>query len=152
MLLAVALTAAALGAVSPLPAAAAAPAPPSDRAVAGQADRHDLTREQYYFVLPDRFANGDQGNDTGGITGTRMQNGFDPTDKGFYHGGDLAGVIDKLDYIKGLGTTAIWLAPIFKNKPVQGTGTPPRPATTATGSPTSPRSTRTSAPTTSSRS
>ncbi|TQF05708.1 pullulanase-type alpha-1,6-glucosidase [Kitasatospora acidiphila] len=122
VLLAVALTAAALGAVSPLPAAAAAPAPPSDRAVAGQADRHDLTREQYYFVLPDRFANGDQGNDTGGITGTRMQNGFDPTDKGFYHGGDLAGVIDKLDYIKGLGTTAIWLAPIFKNKPVQGTG------------------------------
>ncbi|WP_351502963.1 alpha-amylase family glycosyl hydrolase, partial [Streptomyces sp. NPDC001833] len=27
-----------------------------------------------------------------------------------------------MDYIKGLGTTAIWMAPIFKNKPVQGTG------------------------------
>ncbi|GAA1969389.1 pullulanase-type alpha-1,6-glucosidase [Kitasatospora viridis] len=121
MLLAVALTAAALGPL-PLAAAAAPPPPPSDRAVADQAGRHDLTREQYYFVLPDRFANGDPGNDTGGITGGRLDTGFDPTDKGFYHGGDLAGVIDKLDYIKGLGTTAIWLAPIFKNKPVQGTG------------------------------
>ena len=47
--------------------------------------------------------------------------GYDPTDKGFYHGGDLKGLIDRLDYIKGLGTTAIWLAPIFKNQPVQGT-------------------------------
>ena len=47
---------------------------------------------------------------------------MDPTDKGFYHGGDLKGVVDKLDYIKGLGTTAIWLTPSFKNRPVQGTG------------------------------
>ena len=31
-------------------------------------------------------------------------------------------MVDKLDYIKGLGTTAIWLTPSFKNKPVQGTG------------------------------
>ncbi|MFC1416649.1 pullulanase-type alpha-1,6-glucosidase [Streptacidiphilus cavernicola] len=98
------------------------PAAPSDASLAATPDRHDLTREQYYFVLPDRFANGDTGNDTGGITGSRMDNGFDPTDKGFYHGGDLKGLIDKLDYIKKLGTTAIWMAPIFKNKPVQGTG------------------------------
>ncbi|GAA1068871.1 pullulanase-type alpha-1,6-glucosidase [Kitasatospora nipponensis] len=121
MLLAVALTAASLGAA--LPAGAAAPAaPPSDRSLAALADRHDLTREQYYFVLPDRFANGDPANDTGGITGSRMANGLDPTDKGFYHGGDLQGVIDRLGYIQDLGTTAIWLAPIFRNKPVQGTG------------------------------
>ena len=53
-------------------------------------------------------------------TGSRT--GYDPTDKGFYHGGDLKGVIDKLDYIQGLGTTAIWLAPVFKNRPVQGSG------------------------------
>jgi pullulanase-type alpha-1,6-glucosidase len=78
--------------------------------------------EQFYFVLPDRFADGDPGNDTGGLSGDRMVTGYDPTDKGFYHGGDLAGVIDKLDYIQGLGTTAIWLAPVFKNRPVQGTG------------------------------
>ncbi|SCE64839.1 alpha-1,6-glucosidases, pullulanase-type [Micromonospora matsumotoense] len=78
--------------------------------------------EQFYFVLPDRFANGDRRNDTGGLTGDRLRTGLDPTDKGFYHGGDLRGVIDKLDYIQGLGTTAIWLAPIFKNRPVQGSG------------------------------
>ena len=78
--------------------------------------------EQFYFVLPDRFANGDPGNDTGGYPGDRLQTGLDPTDKGFYHGGDLKGVLDRLDYIEGLGTTAIWLAPVFKNNPVQGSG------------------------------
>lgn len=121
VLLAASLIAATLGA-APLASAAAPPAPPSDASLAAAPDRHDLTREQYYFVLPDRFANGDTGNDTGGITGSRLDNGLDPTDKGFYHGGDLQGVIDKLDYIQNLGTTAIWMAPIFKNKPVQGTG------------------------------
>ncbi|WP_280714775.1 pullulanase-type alpha-1,6-glucosidase [Kitasatospora sp. MAP5-34] len=120
-LLAATLLAATLGS-APVAAAAAPPPPPSDAALAASAARHDLTREQFYFVLPDRFANGDPGNDTGGITGSRMDNGLDPTDKGFYHGGDLQGLINKLDYIQGLGTTAIWLAPIFKNKPVQGTG------------------------------
>lgn len=103
-------------------------------------------------MLPDRFANGSTGNDTGGITGGRLDNGLDPADKGFYHGGDLQGLIDKLDYIQDLGTTAIWMAPIFKNQPVQGAGADASVATTATGSPTSPRSTRTSAPTPSSRS
>ena len=82
----------------------------------------DLTKEQFYFVMADRFANGDTANDAGGLTGDRLQTGYDPTDKGFYHGGDLAGLIQKLDYIKGLGTTAIWLTPSFKNRPVQGDG------------------------------
>ncbi|MEV7276666.1 pullulanase-type alpha-1,6-glucosidase [Streptomyces sp. NPDC093111] len=107
-----------------LPAAAAPrpPAPPSDRALAATPARHDLTREQFYFVLPDRFADGDASNDRGGLTGSRERTGFDPTDKGFYQGGDLKGLTQRLDYIKGLGTTAIWMAPIFKNRPVQGTG------------------------------
>ncbi|MEO7448183.1 MAG: alpha-amylase family glycosyl hydrolase, partial [Humibacillus sp.] len=61
-------------------------------------------------------------NDAGGLTGGRLQTGLDPTDKGFYHGGDLKGVTQKLDYILGLGTTAIWLTPSFTNRPVQGTG------------------------------
>ncbi|MFZ3555596.1 pullulanase-type alpha-1,6-glucosidase [Streptomyces sp. BH055] len=102
--------------------AAAPPAPPSDAKLAAEPARHDLTREQYYFVLPDRFANGDTGNDKGGLTGSRLATGYDPTDKGFYQGGDLKGLTNRLDYIKDLGTTAIWLAPIFKNKPVQGEG------------------------------
>ncbi|NJP51439.1 pullulanase-type alpha-1,6-glucosidase [Streptomyces sp. SBST2-5] len=120
-----AVTVAALAAalVQPLAARAdAPPAPPSDTRLAEEPARHDLTREQFYFVLPDRFANGDRGNDRGGLTGSRLTTGYDPTDKGFYQGGDLKGLIKKLDYIKGLGTTAIWMAPIFKNQPVQGTG------------------------------
>ncbi|MGW1888735.1 pullulanase-type alpha-1,6-glucosidase [Streptomyces sp. NPDC002004] len=104
------------------PAAAAPPPPPTDAALAAAPARHDLTREQFYFVLPDRFANGDRSNDRGGLTGSRLETGYDPTDKGFYQGGDLKGLTKRLDYIKGLGTTAIWLAPIFKNKPVQGEG------------------------------
>ncbi|MEQ8936760.1 MAG: alpha-amylase family glycosyl hydrolase [Amphiplicatus sp.] len=73
-----------------------------------------------YFVLPDRFENGDASNDQGGIGGSRLQHGFDPTHKGFYHGGDLKGLTSRLDYIKELGATAIWLGPIYKNNPVQG--------------------------------
>ncbi|WFE27923.1 pullulanase-type alpha-1,6-glucosidase [Solwaraspora sp. WMMD791] len=94
------------------PSAATLAAAPGDR---GRA-------EQFYFLLPDRFANGDRRNDRGGLRGDRLVTGHDPTDKGFYQGGDLQGVIDNLDYIQGLGTTAIWLAPVFANRPVQGSG------------------------------
>ncbi|GAB3414510.1 pullulanase-type alpha-1,6-glucosidase [Flindersiella endophytica] len=115
-----------------VPAAVSArePAPPvvSTTAEAGDAElaqdslRVDLTKERFYFVMADRFANGDSANDRGGLSGDRLQTGLDPTDKGFYHGGDLAGINAELDYIKGLGTTAIWLTPSFQNRPVQGTG------------------------------
>ena len=98
------------------------PATSADKALAGSSLREPLTRERFYFVMADRFANGNKANDTGGLTGGREQTGYDPTDKGFYHGGDLTGLTNKLDYIKGLGTTAIWLTPAFKNRPVQGTG------------------------------
>ncbi|MFD3932029.1 pullulanase-type alpha-1,6-glucosidase [Streptomyces sp. NPDC058614] len=120
---AVAVAALAAALVQPVAARAATPpAPPSDAALAKTAARNDATREQFYFVLPDRFANGDTSNDEGGLTGSRLSTGYDPTDKGFYQGGDLKGLTKKLDYIKDLGTTAIWMAPIFKNQPVQGTG------------------------------
>lgn len=76
--------------------------------------------EVIYFVLPDRFENGDPANDRGGMDGGRLDHGFDPTHRGFYHGGDLKGLTGRLDYIEGLGVTAIWLGPIYKNKPVQG--------------------------------
>jgi glycosidase len=76
--------------------------------------------ETIYFLLPDRFDNADPSNDRGGLTGDRLRTGFDPADKGFYHGGDLKGVLRRLDYIQGLGVTALWVAPIFRNKAVQG--------------------------------
>ncbi|MCE1179259.1 MAG: hypothetical protein LWW86_09575 [Micrococcales bacterium] len=93
----------------------------ADATLAKDSLRNPLTKERFYFVMADRFANGDKANDTGGLSGGRLETGFDPTDKGFYHGGDLKGVQDRLDYIKGMGTTAIWLTPSFKNRPVQGT-------------------------------
>lgn len=76
--------------------------------------------EIIYFVLPDRFENGDRANDRGGLAGGRLETGFDPTHKGFFLGGDLKGLTARLDYVQGLGATAIWLGPIFQNKPVQG--------------------------------
>ncbi len=81
--------------------------------------RAPVTDENFYFVMADRFENGATTNDTGGIPGTRLEHGFDPTSRGFYNGGDLEGLLDQIDYIQGLGTTSIWLTPSFKNKAVQ---------------------------------
>ena len=97
-----------------LPPGAAPASPPADYRARPPQD------EVVYFVLPDRFANGDPANDRGGIKGDRLRTGFDPSAKGFYHGGDLKGLTQRLDYIQGLGATAVWFAPVFKNKPVQG--------------------------------
>ncbi|MEO7448415.1 MAG: DUF3372 domain-containing protein, partial [Humibacillus sp.] len=80
----------------------AGPATAADTTLAGSSLRELATRERFYFVMADRFANGDNANDAGGLTGGRLQTGLDPTDKGFYHGGDLKGVTQKLDYILGL--------------------------------------------------
>lgn len=78
--------------------------------------------ERFYFVMTDRFADGDPSNNTAGLGDDPLVSGYDPTDKGFYQGGDLAGLRANLDYVAGLGTTAIWLTPSFLNRPVQGTG------------------------------
>lgn len=103
-------------ALQPPPPAIAAPV-----AKAAPSYRDRLPEDEViYFVLPDRFDNGDPSNDRGGLTGTRLVTGFDPTAKGYYHGGDLKGLIKRLDYIQALGATALWVGPIFKNKPVQG--------------------------------
>jgi glycosidase len=87
--------------------------------------RAPVTGESFYFVMADRFENGRTDNDTGGIVPTNPdlpdydEHGFAPERRGYYHGGDLAGLLQRIDYIKGLGTTAIWLTPSFKNKAVQ---------------------------------
>jgi neopullulanase len=96
-------------------AAMAAATPPAVDYRARQPDD-----EVIYFLLPDRFENGDAANDRGGLKGGRLTTGFDPTAKGFFHGGDLKGVVKRLDYIQGLGATAVWVAPVFQNKAVQG--------------------------------
>ncbi|MET3936275.1 alpha-amylase family glycosyl hydrolase [Arthrobacter sp. OAP107] len=97
------------------------PVPPSGtkQGTGAHSLRTPVTGENFYFVMADRFSNGDAGNDQGGLGPDPMVSGFDPTRKGFYNGGDLKGLLDKIDYIQGLGTTAIWLTPSFKNKAVQ---------------------------------
>lgn len=62
-----------------------------------------------YFVMVDRFNNADHSNDN---SYGRHKDGKDEV--GTFHGGDLKGVIEKLDYIKSLGTDAIWLSPIVE--------------------------------------
>jgi glycosidase len=96
----------------------------SAEAEAGESGGDYLSRppqdEIIYLVFPDRFENADATNDTGGLEGDRLVTGFDPAHKGFFHGGDLKGLTSRLDYIEKLGATAVWLGPIYKNKPVQG--------------------------------
>lgn len=62
-----------------------------------------------YFIMIDRFSNGDLSNDDMGY-------GEAGTDNSRYNGGDLAGIIERLDYIKGLGATAIWITPPVANQ------------------------------------
>lgn len=62
----------------------------------------------FYQIFPDRFANGDRGNDPPNV----QPWGEKPTLQGF-QGGDLQGIIDKLDYLVDLGVTALYLNPIF---------------------------------------
>lgn len=57
-----------------------------------------------YFVLVDRFANGDPAND----------GSIDPKDPQAFHGGDLQGVLEHLDHIQGLGFDTVWLSPVWK--------------------------------------
>jgi glycosidase len=113
-------------AVSLLFVALAAAVATAGPAVARDGSRHaqhslraPVTDESFYFVMADRFENGDSGNDLGGLPAEKMVSGFDPTDKAFYHGGDLKGLLQRIDYIRGLGTDSIWLTPSFKNRAVQ---------------------------------
>lgn len=71
-----------------------------------------------YQIQVDRFNNGDLSNDNLNIEDTqaRYQNGSDLHGLPSYrHGGDLRGIIERLDYIKDLGITALWITPIFKH-------------------------------------
>ena len=57
-------------------------------------------------------------NDMGGLSGGRATTGFDPTDTGYFHGGDLKGLAEHLQRIKDLGFTALWLTPVLKQQAV----------------------------------
>jgi glycosidase len=64
-----------------------------------------------YLIMPDRFANGDPANDEPADAPSSHDRGKTRA----YHGGDLKGVREHLDYLKELGITTIWLTPVVKN-------------------------------------
>jgi glycosidase len=64
-----------------------------------------------YLIMPDRFANGDPSNDDPAVS----KGMYDRAKARYYHGGDLAGIRDHLDYLKDLGATAVWINPIYDN-------------------------------------
>jgi glycosidase len=74
-----------------------------------------LARDLIYFVMPDRYQNGDTNNDQG--------DGFDPSNTAFFHGGDLKGLTGNcqkgdngLARIKDLGFTAVWITPVVRQQ------------------------------------
>jgi glycosidase len=64
-----------------------------------------------YLIMIDRFADGDPSNNDP----PQSRGIYDRSNKFYYHGGDLQGVIDRLPYLKDLGVTAIWLTPWYDN-------------------------------------
>ena len=63
-----------------------------------------------YFVMTDRFNDGDPTNNDQGA------GEYDPADGSKFSGGDLRGIQQKLDYIKGLGATTVWITPPVANQ------------------------------------
>lgn len=79
----------------------------------------DVRDDVFYFVMPDRFNNGDTSNDHGSLEKGISHGGLDLTFTRGFHGGDMAGIEQKLDYLQGMGITAIWMTPILRNKTIQ---------------------------------
>jgi glycosidase len=65
-----------------------------------------------YLLMPDRFSNGDEGNDK--IAGMKDQS-LNRDSMYHRHGGDLQGVINHLDYLQQLGVTTVWMTPVIEN-------------------------------------
>jgi alpha-amylase len=106
------------------------PAPPAGAVLAALSQppvRTAIASDRIYFVMPDRYRNGSTANDRGGVSGGRSQTGFDPTDPGWFHGGDYAGLTGDCDdprtglaRLKELGFNAVWVTPPYRQKYVQG--------------------------------
>ena len=76
------------------------------------ADRQGFSQaDVIYLITPDRYANGDPGNDSS----SQLKEKQNRLKKGGRHGGDIQGIIDHLDYISDMGFTQIWLNPVLEN-------------------------------------
>ncbi|MDY0058909.1 MAG: alpha-amylase family glycosyl hydrolase [Myxococcota bacterium] len=83
-------------------------------ATARTAGPDDWRDEVIYFIVTDRFVDGDPANNEAGLRddGTPLH---DRTKPQRYHGGDLPGILSKIDYLRKLGVTAVWMTPIVEN-------------------------------------
>lgn len=78
----------------------------------GSAERKGFdASDVIYLLMPDRFANGDQKNDSH----EDMLEKADRSNPNGRHGGDIKGISDHLDYIRNLGATAVWINPLLEN-------------------------------------
>ena len=76
------------------------------------ANRDSYTsKDVFYLIMPDRFANGDATNDSV----SQLTEKVNRNDRDGRHGGDLKGIINQLDYLKNLGTTTLWLTPVCED-------------------------------------
>ena len=76
------------------------------------ADRQGFSQaDVIYLITPDRYANGDPGNDSS----SQLKEKQNRLKKDGRHGGDIQGIIDHLDYISDMGFTQIWLNPVLEN-------------------------------------
>ena len=95
-------------------------------ALARDSVRSPMAADNIYFVMTDRYANGDVTNDRGGATGDYSLTGYDPSSDSYFHGGDLKGLTggcttgEGVARIKKMGFTTIWVTPPFKQEWVQG--------------------------------
>jgi glycosidase len=92
--------------------------------------RSPIAQDRFYFVMTDRYRDGDPSNNTGGVTGDLARTGYEPSSDAYFHGGDLAGLTGRCDpsdptddglaRLTRLGFTAIWITPPFVQRTVQG--------------------------------
>lgn len=76
------------------------------------ADDFDWDESVIYFMVTDRFFDGNESNNTASGAQT-----YGKDNAGLYHGGDFAGITQKLDYLEDLGINTIWITPIVENIP-----------------------------------
>ncbi|MBU2665243.1 alpha-amylase [Actinoplanes bogorensis] len=98
---------------TPTPTPTTPPTTPPPAATSGEMLGGDPRKESIYFVMTARFADGDTSNNRGGSQHVSSGNaaGNDPMFRG-----DFKGLIDKLDYVKGLGFSALWITPVVLNR------------------------------------
>ena len=99
-------------------------------ALASPSLRSAIASDQFYFVMTDRYRDGDPTNNTGGVSGALSQTGFLPESISYFHGGDLTGLTGDcrasdtsdqgLARLKRLGFSAIWITPPFVQRTTQG--------------------------------